>query len=125
MPQQVTYFLKINDLTLGGKLILLREKVTLSQLPCAELKCLFSVKSNYSLMLLVILTYDLIHCLKHSYDTLQNNHLNNAIITFAKLSTKFPFPFLSLPFLQCSPFPLWQVIKMSTVGQLSFLDLNR
>ena len=36
MPRQLTYFLKINDLTTGGKLILLREKVTLSQLPWAE-----------------------------------------------------------------------------------------
>lgn len=48
MRQQLTYFLKINDLTMGGKLILLRKKVTLNQLPCAELKCLFSIKPNYS-----------------------------------------------------------------------------
>lgn len=66
MLQQLTYFLKINDLTVGGKLILLREKVTLSQPPCAELKCLFSIKRNYLLMLLVTLTYDLMYCLKHS-----------------------------------------------------------
>ena len=38
MLQQLTYFLKINDLTTGGKLTLVREKVTFSQLPCAELK---------------------------------------------------------------------------------------
>lgn len=55
---------------MGGKLILLGEKVTLSQPPSAELKCLFSIKPNYSLMLLVTLTYGLIYCLKHNEDTL-------------------------------------------------------
>lgn len=68
MLQQLTNFLRINDLTMGGKLIFLREKVTLNQLPCAEFKCLFSIKSNYSLMLLVILTSDLKYCLKHHWD---------------------------------------------------------
>lgn len=56
MLQQLTYFLRINDLTVGGKLILFKEKVTLSEPLYAELKCLFPIKPNYSLNAISYLT---------------------------------------------------------------------
>lgn len=63
-------------------------------------------------MLLVILTHDLIDGLKYNGDTLQNNHLNKAIIAFAKVA-KLPFSFGSPPLLW--PAPSLLAIKMSTV----------